>query len=326
MLVSIPYEREGIFRLGAEKINDAAPMARFNSLRTGRYLQTKPISPTHPPHPRGFQFPTNGKVSSDCRNQLLWSGRPDRVSIPYEREGIFRRAIYLLPNDAHVIVSIPYEREGIFRLPTRGVWSTRRIVSIPYEREGIFRLRRADSPFLIKEIQFQFPTNGKVSSDNTQTPPANNGGTVSIPYEREGIFRHLEILTLLKGEKVGFNSLRTGRYLQTIGVSEVPSDMMGGGFNSLRTGRYLQTYCLPRWLRQRIPVSIPYEREGIFRHLNKDDLVVASLVFQFPTNGKVSSDSKPVRWKRTRGSCFNSLRTGRYLQTYILEFCYAILF
>ena len=87
-------------------------------------------------------------------------------------------------------------------------------------------------------------------------------------------------------------------------------------FNSLRTGTYLQTISISV-SGSAVKVSIPYERERIFRPLCTE--VEARLVrFQFPTNGNVSSDPDESP-KSGDVRCFNSLRTGTYLQTYTVR-------
>ena len=90
--VSIPYEREGTFRLVSIFV--------LNSL------------PSH----GGFQFPTNGKAHSDlARYFILKEIQATYVSIPYEREGTFRRNDTRRRDGCLYCVSIPYEREGTFR-------------------------------------------------------------------------------------------------------------------------------------------------------------------------------------------------------------------
>ena len=61
-----------------------------------------------------FQFPTSGNVSLDGKARISgWLGR--HVSIPYERERIFRPKSKTQNPPASGRVSIPYERERIFR-------------------------------------------------------------------------------------------------------------------------------------------------------------------------------------------------------------------
>ena len=105
--------------------------------------------------------------------------------------------------------------------------------------------------------KFQFPTNGKAHSDYQRCASKMIGrGSVSIPYEREGTFR-LNTLQQKKDAEKSFNSLRTGRHIQTRGISRVP-------------------------LHQRQRVSIPYEREGTFRQVCEAPLGLLCLKVSIP--------------------------------------------
>ena len=64
-----------------------------------------------------------------------------------------------------------------------------------------------------------------------------------------------------------------------------------------------------------IDVSIPYERERIFRQERTRNRLRHGKWFQFPTNGNVSSDTRTSQAKLQPTASFNSLRTGTYLQT-----------
>ena len=86
--VSIPFERESIFRLKhMPKLMNL--LTSFHSLRAGKYIQTKP------------EFPYNGE-------EIM-------VSIPFERESIFRHKEMERTDIRGNKVSIPFERESIFR-------------------------------------------------------------------------------------------------------------------------------------------------------------------------------------------------------------------
>ena len=64
----------------------------------------------------------------------------NQVSIPYERERIFRPTSSNGSDGGRGYhVSIPYERERIFRRKNWNDYPERAGVSIPYERERIFR-------------------------------------------------------------------------------------------------------------------------------------------------------------------------------------------
>ena len=90
----------------------------------------------------------------------------------------------------------------MFQFPTNGkaypkatledaqriVWN---VVSIPYEREGISKEGKNENPF---SLSFH---------------------RVSIPYEREGISKVFCFLFMCIARYVSFNSLRTGRHIQS---------------------------------------------------------------------------------------------------------------
>ena len=189
------------------------PVSCFNSLQTGRHIQTS-TNPTSKEVMEAFQFPSNGKAHSDV-STLLDATRFGAVSIPFKREGTFRRARARISNACGDFVSIPFKREGTFRpSATRAVsicagtssfnslQTGRHIqtfercraytpvkVSIPFKREGTFR---------------RITTFGQL-----------HGTLVSIPFKREGTFRPYTHQTVFPDIQ-GFNSLQTGRHIQTI--------------------------------------------------------------------------------------------------------------
>ena len=150
-------------------------LVSFNSLQTGKCIQTQRCSIRQ----WKFQFPSNGKVYSEGQN-TIGSITPQRVSIPFKRESVFR---------------------GRNRHSFRG----RGKVSIPFKRESVFRVRREFRVLVTsfnslqtgKCIQtdwrcpLQFPSNGKVYSEKS---------TVSRPPSTSS----------------SFNSLQTGKCIQSI--------------------------------------------------------------------------------------------------------------
>ena len=86
-------------------------------------------------------------------------------------------------------------------------------------------------------------------------------------------------------------------------------------FNSLQTGRYLQTLHQRHLPWQDHPVSIPFKREGTAKLNYNLNLYEPNPEFQFPSNGKIQPTSSPRSRNRKPNGCFNSLQTGRYIQT-----------
>ena len=112
-----------------------------------------------------------------------------------------------------------------------------------------------------------------------------------------------------------FNSLRTGRGMESVGgvnivaivtvVFQFPTNGKGHGKEKKRVLR-LTTYS----------VSIPYEREGAWKAVLSRSLNGSRLfLFQFPTNGKGHGKFLQCRMDRMTLVCFNSLRTGRGMES-----------
>ena len=160
-----------------------------------------------------FQFPTNGKAHSDLQ-RLLRGRSSTKVSIPYEREGTFRR-LRRETKRSRISVSIPYEREGTFRLSIFNS-NTELHIEFQFPTNG---KAHSDGTLAASaqhtDILFQFPTNGKAHSDFRRSVGTPFSQRVSIPYEREGTFRHSNESKNFRSNNHRFNSLRTGRHIQT---------------------------------------------------------------------------------------------------------------
>ena len=165
-------------------------------------------------------------------------------------------------------------------------------VSIPFKREGTFRRTLEVALREIDVMMFQFPSNGKAHSDPHQ---ARNGGRIDKGFNSLQTGRHIQTLTrkerllfMLKKFQFPsngkahsdfvltasvfaapscFNSLQTGRHIQT-NLTEFSQNALNSSFNSLQTGRHIQT-------RQN---HHPLNRRS-------------RRTFQFPSNGKAHSDS-----------------------------------
>ena len=135
----------------------------FNSLQTGRYVESKDAARFHASFSK-FQFPSNGKVHGKMR---------------------FR--------------AMPEELVVKFQFPSNGK------VHGKYDGYSL--------PELFVRV-FQFPSNGKVHGKQ-------------ILFER-------------KIQDIRFNSLQTGRYMESIRLYRKPPKEIS--FNSLQTGRYMESY------------------------------------------------------------------------------------
>ena len=189
---------------------------------------------------------------------------------------------------------------------------------------------------ILKRISFQFPSNGKAHSD-LQKHGEDDHNLEMFQFPSNGKAHSDSSQRNRTSFAESFNSLQTGRHIQTIGT-HVNLLIPGEGFNSLQTGRHIQTrtqykttykafyVSIPfkrgRHIQTRLIctirmlncVSIPFKREGTFRRSNFFRNHEHNM-FQFPSNGKAHSDTLQTRTTRTSSS-FNSLQTGRHIQTW----------
>ena len=138
--VSIPFKREGTFRHFTIRPEKTSMGERFNSLQTGRHIQTFLCRPIWQ-EPKGrFQFPSNGKAHSDPTLLVL---DESLVAFQFPSNGKAHSDHHPLtpPWQNPNFVSIPFKREGTFRLQSFGQCEVRAVrkVSIPFKREGTFR-------------------------------------------------------------------------------------------------------------------------------------------------------------------------------------------
>ena len=236
----------------------------FNSVQTGRCIQSLTHNHQNNAGAFEFQFRSNGKVypktqtTADMIMILLMSfnslqtgrciqscGRTATtrrlgfVSIPFKREGVSKeRYPQRWKCPSHPRFNSLQTGRCIQSLSTNTV-SRLRIVSIPFKREGVSKGRPENSTSRTTHI-------------------------VSIPFKREGVSKESHWVSGSQTPQ-GFNSLQTGRCIQS---QSAPAAMYGGkisssSFNSLQTGRCIQS-------------SVG---SGSRDH--------AEEMFQFPSNGKV---------------------------------------
>ena len=141
-----------------------------------------------------------GLVSIPFKREGAWkvarkAGDPRcsvRVSIPFKREGAWK-ARYGYPEfDITDMVSIPFKREGAWKVfeEIEDI-NLRCTVSIPFKREGAWKARGGNRDSGTGK-KFQFPSNGK-----------EHGKWEVVSFSREG--------------DSGFNSLQTGRSMESFG-------------------------------------------------------------------------------------------------------------
>ena len=183
--VSIPFKREGISKETHHGESSPTLHTSFNSLQTGRYIQSIDDNRLTDPFSTEFQFPSNGKVypkrvhkiplPSTTRFNSLQTGRYiqrkkkvtheeycEAVSIPFKREGISK--------ETHHGESSPTLHTSFNSLQTgryiqslshylRNSLIASRFNSL---QTGRYIQRDARFAFCSFSSEFQFPSNGKV--------------------------------------------------------------------------------------------------------------------------------------------------------------------
>ena len=190
---------------------------------------------------------------------------------------------------------------------------------------------------------FQFPSNGKVypkkeykNEDSKSKNQSFNSLQTGKYIQSQQQFSHSSFWHHC------FNSLQTGKYIQRILDKEqqmristnvsIPfkresiskenpnSGGLGTGtdvsipFKRESISKGLPLFWFPAFWRY---VSIPFKRESISKGIRISRLGdFWQSMFQFPSNGKVyPKTSKRFSWWSIRLSCFNSLQTGKYIQS-----------
>ena len=263
-----------------------------------------------------FQFPSNGKVDSKtlnlplrwqqiCFNSLQtgkWIQRknPRMVAIAREEYGFnslqtgkwIQRLLKVPPCMLRAI-------SGFNSLQT-GKWIQRHLkeqtsrlmmgekVSIPFKRESGFKVGLSDLN-VFWAIRFQFPSNGKVDS-------------------KKSLLR-----TCGKKSEIKFQFPSNGK-VDSKKVKSLPEVEVTPGFNSLQTGKWIQsTTCVRQPLG--MEVSIPFKRESGFKGEYTHATTYVPTEFQFPSNGKVDSKFDPRDGNVKIAYRFNSLQTGKWIQS-----------
>ena len=197
----------------------------FNSLQTGNCIQTQNPRPEAHQSLLPFQFPSNRKLHSNSRygsDKLLQGQCFNSLQTGNCIQTINRNVMLLVAT-----VSIPFKRETAFKPPERTPkW---------------FRLHR----------RFQFPSNGKLHSNEGGFEVTNKPVKVSIPFKRETAFKLAEGLSNTEARELCFNSLQTGNCIQTRKDFKMLKAVLVS-FNSLQTGNCIQTFRI-HWQRKFLP-------------------------------------------------------------------------
>ena len=237
--VSIPFKRESPFGRKYKPCNPSGCRDGFNSLQTGKSFRTYTAS-FEELQRIVFQFPSNGKVLSDPMLEERERFQRTIVSIPFKRESPFGLQSHNEDLVEGSLVSIPFKRESPFG-PSE--WNDRR-----KKIKGFNSLQTGKSFRTIEEeteegimTLFQFPSNGKVLSDerglDTDSPMyvfqfPSNGKVLSDKFEGE--LNHVEYI------KFQFPS--NGKVLSDLVITRL-AICWYYGFNSLQTGKSFRTKC-----------------------------------------------------------------------------------
>ena len=139
-------------------------------------------------------------------------------------------------------------------------------VSIPFKRESLSKDVRSDHNQRSGK-RFQFPSNGKV-----------------YPKTRSG--------TQLTMKHKGFNSLQTGKPIQSERASEVEKILIRM-FQFPSNGKAYPKVLEGEKRCEKIWVSIPFKRESLSK-VDRYDAYIKLLEFQFPSNGKAYPKTQPL--------------------------------
>ena len=189
--VSIPYEREGAFRLFREDMGRRkAGGHSFNSLRAGRGIQTGLIVRFF--SLEMFQFPTSGKGHSDKKPSTAPNFQKRKFQFPTSGKGHSDMFLMAVTPILWLEFQFPTSGKGHSDPMMGSLHSPNRYDSFNSLRAGRGIQTRGGSTRSARRRQlgFQFPTSGKGHSDLC-----------------------LALLTI-RGAK-SFNSLRAGRGIQT---------------------------------------------------------------------------------------------------------------
>ena len=165
--------------------------------------------------------------------------------------------------------------------------------------------------------RFQFPSNGKTYTKGYRPEQKAGCFLVSIPFKRENIYKESMGPYERRDYIERFNSLQTGKHIQSPCSPLKSPQAFGKRFNSLQTGKHIQRLRI-RVYQPVSPflVSIPFKRESIYKVVPAGKWYWdGEPVFQFPSNGKAYT--KPLRSgtaARNSWTSFNSLQTGKHIQ------------
>ena len=320
---------------------------RFNSLQTGKPIQSSKIMFTTLREGLSFNSLQTGKPIQ--RHIWRLTGVNIQVSIPFKRESlskvhhdgyvgkgniegfnslqtgkpIQRRALKEpVKKEIKNWVSIPFKRESLSKGVPSTFIRTSYWVSIPFKRESLSKAQ-----LLTYEEKQQFER-------------------VSIPFKRESLSKDWAVRYLHLIMWVGFNSLQTGKPIQRLSSSSTSGDLMffvsipfkreslskvnvyliksdaSESFNSLQTGKPIQSVGLDLDKQHLFTlfVSIPFKRESLSKVWFRATKTLRLNCFNSLQTGKPIQSLMAGMYINYESFCFNSLQTGKPIQSSYQDF------
>ena len=267
--VSIPFKREGTFRLPRSLRSAAAQL-----------------------HCCKFQFPSNGKAHSDFKGGFLDEIRLS-VSIPFKREGTFRREYFGFDGEAAESFNSLQTGRHIQTMLNRSAVPTclsfmSRFNSLQTGRH--IQTKSTDRRPNHKWKQFQVPSNGKAHSDCSAGAGGNREGDCFNSLQTG---RHIQttIWLLKQRRQILFQFPSNGKAHSDVYLKEACGLVKGMVSIPFKREGTFRLYIRVDKLVSLI-VSIPFKREGTFRPCEIPVLFISCVMFQFPSNGKAHSDKR----------------------------------
>ena len=135
---------------------------------------------------------------------------------------------------------------------------------------------------------------------------------VSIPFKRESVFKAFFTDKVSRDEHYCFNSLQTGKCIQSDRVQAVPSDEERFQFPSNGKVYSKTAFETPRPF-ERSTVSIPFKRESVFKVTAiAKEMQDSGVSIPFKRESVFKDGHRLEEWVVTGG--FNSLQTGKCIQ------------
>ena len=175
--VSIPFKRESLSKVMMPRRWSGLRWKSFNSLQTGKPIQSQNEVSILEWRVWVFQFPSNGKAYPKRANQLINSAFGSPFQFPsngkaYPKEFSKATNIY----------------KSLFQFPSNG--------------KAYPKLVNAEKGSKVHRITFQFPSNGKAYPKWCSKNCSERGYNVSIPFKRESLSKAREEVIIKNLKKV----------------------------------------------------------------------------------------------------------------------------